>query len=91
MVLAKQENICYGTEHGMLNLRLLKQNVVIIAQYFVQATPLKSQSDDNMIKASVVEGCGVDSTGEEGSVGVKGQLQSLLMLQQLLNSDFQPC
>lgn len=57
--------------------------------FFVQAKPLKSQSDDIMIKASPgLEVRGVDSTGEEGSVGVKGQLQSLLTLQQLPNSDF---
>lgn len=43
-----------------------------------------------MIKASVGQMLRVDSTGEEGSMGVKGQLWSLFMLQQLQNSDFQP-
>lgn len=49
--------------------------------FFGKAKPLKSQSDDNMIKASIVEIHGVDRTGEEGSVRVKGQLQSLFILQ----------
>lgn len=51
--------------------------------FFAKAKPLKSQSDDNMIKASVVKMCEADNTGEEASVGVKGQLWSLFMLQQL--------
>lgn len=37
--------------------------------FFAKAKSLKSQSDDNMIKASVVEMHGVDSLGEEGSGG----------------------
>lgn len=74
----------------MLNLHKLKKDV-IRDQFLALAKPLKSQPDDSMITASVVDMRGVDSTGEEGSEEGERSTAVMLqfMLQQIQNSDFQ--